>query len=254
MKTQNFRDFLQSEFILRCRKNPRYSVRAFARSLNVDHSTLSQILRGKRSLTKKMVSKLAKSLDLTPSQLNGFLKGPAKSEETTQEYQQLSLDTYTLISDWYHYAIFELLTVRHFKQDAAWIAQTLNISTTEAQNALDRLKRTGLLVVDSKGLWKQGATHVTTVNNEFTAAAFRNLQKGLLQLSLNALEQTPFELRDHSSMTMAIHTKRIPEAKKRIRKFRRELCEWLQTDSDRNAVYEMVLSFFPVTFPTKENL
>src|SRR3954454_175020 len=43
-----FRDRLQAEFDKRRTTNPRFSLRAFARLLDTEHATLSQILRGER--------------------------------------------------------------------------------------------------------------------------------------------------------------------------------------------------------------
>src|SRR5258708_1196779 len=60
----NFRDALRTDFFARRQRNARYSLRAFARFLGVDHSTLSQILRSRRSLSPVMVSRLGRKLGL----------------------------------------------------------------------------------------------------------------------------------------------------------------------------------------------
>lgn len=44
-------DFLNRELARRQQRNPRYSLRAFARDLNCDHATLSQWLRGTRPMS-----------------------------------------------------------------------------------------------------------------------------------------------------------------------------------------------------------
>ena len=49
------RSLLQEEFFRRKKLNPRYSLRAFALSVGLDHSTVSQLLRGKRPITRKSV-------------------------------------------------------------------------------------------------------------------------------------------------------------------------------------------------------
>src|SRR3984957_9168996 len=54
----DFRMILQRELLLRCERNPQYSLRSFAKSLQIDPSTLSQILRGKRSITASLLQKL----------------------------------------------------------------------------------------------------------------------------------------------------------------------------------------------------
>ena len=63
----NFRETLRQEFERRQRSNPRYSLRAFARFLGTDHSTLSQILRGRRSLSPRLVRLFGKRLKLSSS-------------------------------------------------------------------------------------------------------------------------------------------------------------------------------------------
>lgn len=44
-------DFLSRELTRRQQRNPRYSLRAFARDLDCDHATLSQWLRGTRPMS-----------------------------------------------------------------------------------------------------------------------------------------------------------------------------------------------------------
>jgi len=49
------RELLQQELDRRRRRNRRYSLRAFARDLATDHSALSQLLRGRRPFSPRMV-------------------------------------------------------------------------------------------------------------------------------------------------------------------------------------------------------
>lgn len=65
----DFRTLLEEEFERRRTSNRRYSLRAFARALRIDHSTLSQILRGRRSLTPSSMRHLAARLRIdSPNQ------------------------------------------------------------------------------------------------------------------------------------------------------------------------------------------
>ena len=56
------RTILAEEFARRRAVNPRYSLRAFARSVAMEHSTVSQFLRGKRPLTWKAIGRIAGSM------------------------------------------------------------------------------------------------------------------------------------------------------------------------------------------------
>ncbi len=240
-----FREFLQSELVRRCQQNPSYSMRAFARMLQTDPSTLAKILSGKRVLKKRAIQKLGIRLGLTPFAL-------ARFTTTTQtpsgpEYAVLSADAFHVISEWYHYALLELLRVDHFKPDARWAGRALGISKLEVCAALERLQRVGMLKIDEHGNWIDlSGGRSTTVGNDFTAAAFRNLQRQVLQKALVALEEVPMERRDQTSMTFAADSSQMIEAKARIKEFRRDLAAFLSRGARRDQVYHLGISLYPV--------
>ena len=68
-----FLQFLQQELERRCQKNPRYSLRSFAKYLEIDPSALSKILNGKRPLGKRLIRRFAFKLALTQEETLKFL-------------------------------------------------------------------------------------------------------------------------------------------------------------------------------------
>ena len=56
------RSILEKEFARRQQVNPRYSLRAFAKSVDLEHSTLSQLMRGRRRMTWKSIQAIAGKL------------------------------------------------------------------------------------------------------------------------------------------------------------------------------------------------
>lgn len=257
--TQDFRFFLQEELLRRCKKNPRFSLRAFARTLDVEASSLSKILNGKRTLTKKMLHRLCTQLGLGPDQVKEFedrlpQASPPRQGATgglplsgRDDYQQVSADTFNAISDWYHYAILELITVRGFEASPIWIARVLDITASEANFAIERLRRLGLLKSRDDGNWEAGKLTTNAEGGEVTAAAFRKLQRQILSQAIDVMENVPLTERDQSSITMSVSKERLAEAKNRIRAFRRELCAFLQDDAPHDDVYQLSISLFPVT-------
>ena len=69
-----FKDFLGAELDRRKQKNPRYSLRAFARFLDCDFSTLAKILKGERKMGQRVIKKLSAHFNITDEQLEIFLK------------------------------------------------------------------------------------------------------------------------------------------------------------------------------------
>ncbi len=71
--TQDFRSYLKSELEKRCQKNNQFSLRGFARLLEIEPSSLSKILNGKRRITASMFERLAKKLNLSPEEITSYL-------------------------------------------------------------------------------------------------------------------------------------------------------------------------------------
>ena len=72
-KNSLFFDFLNVEFIRRKNLNPRYSLRAYAKNLNVSSSLLSRLLKGKIPLSVKMLQRFSAPLKLNSEQILIFV-------------------------------------------------------------------------------------------------------------------------------------------------------------------------------------
>lgn len=248
VEDEAFLPFLQQELVRRCQANPRYSLRAFAKFLDVDPSFLSKLFNGKRAATPEIIRTFSRRLDVGPDKESQFLQ-LIKAPETSvdKNYNQLALDYFRLIADWYHYAILELIQIDGFESSEKWISRSLGISTAEAKTAVERLIRLELIEAREDGVWVNKSGSNTTVGNEFTDVAFRKLQKSILEKAIVALEEIPFDLRDQTSMTLATDPSLMPEAKKRIKQFRRSLTAFLESAPKKKAVYHLGLSLYPIS-------
>lgn len=259
----NFVSYLQEELLRRCRSNPRYSLRSFARTLEIEPSALSKILHGKRAVTRNTFDLLADRLALSPTQLKQ-LAPPDKlrrrraattgKASNAPEYAEISPEMFEAISDWHHFAILELTAIAGFRPDAKWIARKLGITASQVRIAAERLQAIGFLEIDARGAWNDRSGSVTAARGRFSSAAARKLQTQVLEKSLIALNELPITERDHSTICMAIDSRKLPEAKARIRKFRRELCDFLKGEDPAvlDRVYHLAVSLYPVTSLTPE--
>lgn len=242
---------LERELKRRCEANPRYSMRAFAQGLGVSHTALSLILSGARPPSRKMVALISERLGLSPQEKWELLISRATGEVSKGEvlqFDQISLDQFELLSDWYHYAILSLLELPKTKFEAKWLAKRLNISETQAKLSIDLLKRLNLVEEATRGRWRQRGGPIKVENNVSTSAT-RKHHRQLLERAIHSLENDPFELRDFSAMTFVMDVKSIPYAKERIRSFRRELMQELETRGRPDEVYRLAVQIYPVTRP-----
>ncbi|MBI3449371.1 MAG: DUF4423 domain-containing protein [Acidobacteria bacterium] len=236
----SFRQFLQAELARRCAKNPRYSLRAFAARLGVDHGTLSQVLRRRRALTAATIRKIGTRLRLEESAIAEFIEHERRfgtgSSSAAPDVKQLTHDTAVLVSEWHHFAILELIRLREFRADSRWIARVLGLTADEVNVALQRLLRLGMLEMRGRGKWIDTTGDAAADVEEFTHAAVRHL-----------FERVPPRLREHSATTLAISSERLPEALDRIARFHRDLAALLARGDARDDVYRLEISLFPVT-------
>ena len=130
MRDVRFDALLRNEFERRRRSNRRYSLRSFARALGIDHSTLSQLLRGKRRVTPAIVRTLGASLSLAPAHIE----------------ELCGLETDALV--------LGALARSDFRPNARWLAIRLGISIDDINISLQRLLRTGAMVMTSRDSWE----------------------------------------------------------------------------------------------------
>ncbi len=243
-----FRQYLQQELANRCLRNPGYSLRAFAKSLGISHSSLSRILSAERPISREKREHLVERLGIGPELLERFETPHSRKDKA--EFRPLEIDRFAVIADWYHSAILELTQTKGFQSNPRAIARRLGITVTEVHAAIERLVNVGMLKRRGNGRLVNIAGSQTSLGTvPHSSAAQRRLQKQILQMAMDALESIPVEKRSQTSMTMAINTRRLPEAMEIIRRFRRQLSQLLEQDSDRNEVYHLAVSLYPVTQP-----
>jgi uncharacterized protein (TIGR02147 family) len=261
----DYRALLRHELESRCERNPRYSLRSFARDLGVTSSRLSEVLRGRYGLSRDSATQMAKRLGWSNQEIDHFgdlvdlqharsrqkkLAAQGRLSAYNPQYRLLTADSFRVIADWYHYAILELTTLVGFKSDTKWIARRLGISLHLARGAIARLKRLGLLV-DEKGNFR-AAEGFTASPSGVPSDALKKFHRQLLEKAVSALYLQSVEERDFAHMVLAIDRARLPEAKEELKRFRRHFDAKFGASPSRNDVYCLGLTFFSLQEKTHE--
>lgn len=247
-----------NEELMRIRnRNPAYSLRSYARKLHLSPSTLSGILAGRLSLTRRMGEKILHHLCVDPTTSNQLLsqltnkvskkkkRQMGTAAEAGQDFVQFNMDQFHLISDWWYFGIMSLSETEGFKDDPKWIAKRLGVGIPEVKTALKRLERMDLLVRNERGtLVGTGKSFKTT--SDIANMSLRKSHFQTVELAKQSLEQDAFEECDFTSITMPTDSVKIPEAKRRIAEFRRSLMEFLEDDK-KTEVYRVFIGFFPLS-------
>lgn len=247
---ESFRKYLKQEFIRRVDRNPHYSLRAYAKHLNVNHATLSSMLSGKRAITQASLSKFAKALNLSPKEVAQFNKSQNSSTQSqTKNYFLLQQEAFQAMSEWYFDAILELSRIPRFKLLPEIVADSIGITTTQAKSAIETLVELGLLKKTEPEYYElQHQDSTNLLDENFTSVANKKHQKSILEKSIESIDSIDREQRDHTSTTISMNSNDLSEVKKRIRNFRKQLDAYLQRKgSVPDEVFQLQVSFFPLS-------
>jgi uncharacterized protein (TIGR02147 family) len=240
---EKFRKFIKKEYILRQKRNPKYSLRAFAKYLKVDVGSLSQFINGRRNYSLKKMNHMAHILGLKNEETVSLIGQKPKDFEVAEP------ETFHLLSKWYYIAILELLELENFDPNEEWIAKKLGLSIDVVKTALDNLFNANVLILMPNHKWKNNWNSLTTQKSEdVDHLELRELQKQLLKLAEHSIDHNPGTKKSHSTYVSAVDESLVPEIKKEIKNFRRKIADLIENKSRvKNSVYCLQINFFPET-------
>lgn len=218
------RNEIQQEFLERCQTNPKYSLRAFAKSLDVDHSILSRFIRGERNISDPIKEKIRNKIgNRSPNQ---FI---------------LDRNMFEMISEWYFDAICELKKcyneADNVEVDPKLIAKRLKISISQAQIALEKINQ-----------YNENSLSTSTISQiEYTDAAAAKYQKQILTKALQAIDLVDISKRSQTSVVLAMDENDMAELKELIKQFRHKMIKKIEAKNTPNSVYALSVSLFPLT-------
>ena len=232
----------------RRKRNTRFSLRSFAKHLEMSPGQLSSLMNGKKNLTAKQAVKIIEKLNLSEQEALDLMREMHPKlrilSPPPPSTQILSEDEFKLISSWEHFAILSLGKIRDNEATPAWIAAALALDLVTAENAFRRLTRLGLIKIKD-GHFRQTTKPLVTTT-EIPSAAIREHHRQNLLLAAQKIESVPVEEREFTAITMAVNPRRMEKAKKMIREFKQKVCDELET-TNCTEVYTLSIQLFPVT-------
>lgn len=235
------------------RNNPHYSLRAYARDMGIHPATLSQIINGKRGLPLKNSEQVIRRLNLGPKERTLFIDSLKKKKVTyddikiPEEDNRLILDEsyYKIIAEWEHYAVLELFQLSDFKRTKEDVSGRLDLTQNRSDVVIHNLMVCGLIGFDDEGKLVKLHSDVTT-RDDLSNQALRESHKEAMQMGVEKIDKYSVELRDFSSLTLAVDLSQLKAAKSLIREFRQKMMALLN-EGDKKEVYQLAIQFYPVS-------
>jgi uncharacterized protein (TIGR02147 family) len=245
---------LRNDYEVKRKRNAAFSMRSYAKFLDIEASSLLSILKGKRKIPKTKVESIAERLSLTTKQKKLFVQsnlneaGVAATANLSASEEKFLLKEeahFTVVAEWEHYAILSLLEVKDFKPDVKWMAARLGLDVGRAQHCLNNLFTADLIKKNGTKLELTHKSGVFTDGDLMQKAIYKSTIEDIEQ-ALTKFPEVARDARDFSSGTMTVNGKDMPELKKMIRDFRKKLISFAEFEEGEE-VYKLNIQFFPVT-------
>jgi uncharacterized protein (TIGR02147 family) len=265
----DYRQFLKDFYEHEKKSRPWFSYRYISAKVGLNAGYIIKVFQEKIHLGQKNVQAFADLTNLEGKERDYFtelvLFGRAKNqneiEQRFQRLQSIKGIRFRTIADsksdffaqWYHMAIRSLISIYPFDgKNYRTLASMLSprITAKEARTSVLLLEKLGMVVYGKDGIYHLTEQFIST-GDHWTSAVIRGYQKKNIELSAEALEHHPKELRDVSSVTMTIPIKHIDLIRERIRQFRHELLLMSQDSTTDNTVVQLNIQMFPVAFCEK---
>lgn len=261
LESNSISEYLGGEFSRRKVRNPGYSLRAFARDLQISPSRLSEVMKGQQGLSETSVDTMAERLTQKPRERK-FLKDLVLSQHSrnanvraealrriqevrrSESFRRLREDEFRIISDWYHGAILEMIQVEGFQPDIKWIARRLGIATSSARAAVERLEKLGLLARHADGQWV-ARTEAFSAFSEHPSSAIRKFHLQILGMHADSLREDHLNDRQFLSMVLAVPRVKLPDFKIEMQKFMTQFWQKIESDS-KDDLYSLSVQLCPV--------
>ena len=266
--TTDYRQVLKSAYSRRREKNASYSLRSYARDLGVSSSMLSEVLSGKKKLSRKTALKINKSLKLSSHDSKLFLLSvdletpgfsqtresvESKISEQSSFGKSISLneERFAFISDFRHLVLLSMIGLPSFKNNLSWIAGKLGVFQHQVTALLNGLKK--LKIVESIAGGKIQINHQYIFSSDGSSGkAIREFHRATLQHTAQALDQVPIEERDFYTSIFAIDEADFSEIQKEVREFQQRIYLKFSKKPTANRVYAIQNQIIPYSKRTTE--
>ncbi|MBP9706715.1 MAG: TIGR02147 family protein [Oligoflexales bacterium] len=259
--------YLQAWFEFLRADNRVLSLREWAKVLGFNNpGYLSNVLRGKRTLTPKLIERLTDMCGLSQKEATQLLLLANRNIKQQFNYQQffgsakggsslmeLSFDKFRVIRDWYHLPLLQLVETKNFNEDYVKIAKCLGhrVGPIEIELAVARLLRLKLLKRDAKGRLRKGEDPSIIIGNNTPSSDIQAFHRKFLEIGLVELNEQSLETRDYSSVSLPIEKEKLPQLRELIKEFHQKLLQ-LSDEGEPDSVYQINLQCFELFLPKKE--
>lgn len=210
--------YVRDELTIRQKRRPQYSMRAFARDLEISPSFLCEFLAGRQGLSKARAVWIAEKIRLSPEQGEHFwdliqaqfahptaLRKAAltRARDRAKSVQShLNLERFHLVADWFCFPLLELLGLENGPRTLTEAALILDVPESELMQAARNLEALGLLKNENDMFVV--TSEMTSVGDDVDDRAVQISHQQALRMHADAVDRKSYAERENFTGSFAI--------------------------------------------------
>jgi uncharacterized protein (TIGR02147 family) len=267
---EDYRAFLAEFVDTQRRRDPQFSLRAFASRAGFgSHSYLPALIAGERSLTPESAERLIPALGLNEREADYFraLVKYTQTEAVDEKqrsfqrmnairrnvrFYKLRKDHYAYLDEWYYPVIRELAVMAPWDCDYGRLAALCDppITTAQARKAVDALLSMGL-IEPVEGGFRQ--THAAVTVEGWPAHLVRKARSAYIQLAVRASDTRGPHERHISGATVALDRRTYRRVSRLLDAVYETVLRTAAKLPRAERVYQLNLQLFPLSKSLTEN-
>lgn len=262
---EDYRSFLKAYAESKKKSKPSFTYGSWAKNMGLASSSgLTMLLNGQRTPGPEMRAKICRYFKFNAKERSYFEKlvmlaksrdnlvmqrmliDDLKRQNPNASFKKLDFKTFDVISNWYYYAIREMIHLSDFQNSPKWIVNKLrfNVTVPQVKKAISDLVDEGLLAL------KDGRLKVTTkavgTPDDIDHEGLKVFHEQSLKIAVEAVRAVPANDRYLGSTTMTIKRENLSKAKALIRAFESEFTELFEEEGGDTTI-QLNVQIIPLT-------
>ena len=268
----DYSDFLKVQIKTNSLAQGRNNLKYWAGKLGYQSaSSLSMVLKKQRLPSLKIILSFSESVKLNKNETKYFqllvglernkqkgndvdnILSEIKEISRSDEFQDISYDHFSMISDWHCLVIKRLVSKKGFINDVDWIYNTLRkkVSKSKITKSINTLLNLGVLAKDDQGNLIDTQKQ-SKIGGQLPSSAIKNHQRGMIKRSLDALDEQNVDNRIFQALTLNIEKKEnLEEAFGDIQEFIHRFNKKYSKDKTGGSTYQLNVQLFEHSNSTK---
>lgn len=261
----DYRAWLLAFYNWKKSESPSFSYGVLARMVGKKaRNYFKLIVDGKRSLAPNMIRKVAAACQLSASETTWFVslvhwnqcKDPTRKDlywkelqrfSPKQDVHELNRDQLQVLTNWQALAIIEMIRLKDFRFDSAWVVRRFRgrMTIEQVEKVFETLLR--LEIVTKVGDTLEVANKIHFTGGEIPSALIQMYHRQVATAGIQSLTEVEVKQREFAAGTLSISKANVEKMKKEIKRFHQRILQLAANDEVAEEVYQMNIQFFPLT-------